>query len=38
MNDAGTNWSSLAPKFAFAHKCQLHNGNTAYEIVFGTKP
>ena len=40
LNDAGTNWSSLAPKFAFAHNTSVNytTGKTPYEIVFGTKP
>ena len=40
MNDAGTNWSSLAPNFAFAHNTSVNypTGKTPYEIVFGTKP
>ena len=40
LNDAGNNWSSLAPKIAFAHNTSVHytNGRTPYEIVFGTKP
>ena len=40
MNDAGKNWSSLAPKFAFAHNTSVNyaTGKTPYEIVFGTKP
>ena len=40
MNDAGNNWSSLAPKFAFAHNTSVNytTGKTPYEIVFGTKP
>ena len=39
MNDAGNNWSSLAPKFAFAHNTSVNytTGKTPYEIVFGTK-
>ena len=38
-NDAGNNWSSLAPKFAFAHKTSVNytTGKASYEIVFGTK-
>ena len=40
MNDAGNNWSSLAPKFAFAHNTSVNytTGKTPYQIVFGTKP
>ena len=40
LNDAGTIWSSLAPKFAFAHNTSLNYtiGKTPYEIVFGTNP
>ena len=40
LNDAGNNWSSLAPKFAFAHNTSVYftTGKTLYEIVFGTKP
>ena len=40
LNDAGTNWSSLAPKFAFAHNTSVNytTGKTPYQIVFGTKP
>ena len=40
MNDAGNNWSSLAPKFAFADNTSVNytTGRTPYEIVFGTKP
>ena len=36
-NDAGNNWSSLAPKFAFAHNTSANytTGKTPYEIVFG---
>ena len=39
LNDAGNNWSSLAPKFAFAHNTRVNytTGKTPYEIVFGTK-
>ena len=38
--DAGNNWSSLAPKFAFAHNTSVNytTGKAPYEIVFGTKP
>ena len=40
LNDAGTNWSSLAPKFAFARNTSVNytTGKTPCEIVFGTKP
>ena len=40
LTDAGNNWSSLAPKFAFAHNTSVNytTGKTPYEIVFGTKP
>ena len=40
LNDAGNNWSSLAPKFAFAHNTSVNytTGKTPFEIVFGTKP
>ena len=40
LNDAGNNWSSPAPKFAFAHNTSVNytTGRTPYEIVFGTKP
>ena len=40
LKDAGNNWSSLAPKFAFAHNTSVNytTGRTSYEIVFGTKP
>ena len=39
LNDAGTNWSSLAPKFAFAHNTSVNytTEKTPYELVFGTK-
>ena len=39
LNDAGSNWSSLARKFAFAHNTSVNQttGKTPYEIVFGTK-
>ena len=39
-NDAGKNWSSLEPKFAFAHNTSVvyTTGKTPYEIVFWTKP
>ena len=40
LNDVGSNWSSLAPKFAVAHNTSVNNttGKTLYEIVFETKP
>ena len=40
LKDAGNNWSSLAPKFAFAHNTSVNytTGKTPYEIVFGRKP
>ena len=40
LNNAGTNWAPLAPKFAFAHNTSVNytTGKTPYEIVFGTKP
>ena len=40
LNDAGNNWSSLAPKFAFARNTSSNYTirKTPYEIVFGTKP
>ena len=39
-NDSGNNWSSPAPKFAFAHNTSVKytTGKTPYETVFGTKP
>ena len=40
LNDAGNNWSSLAPMFAFAHNTSVNytTSKTPYKIVFGTKP
>ena len=40
LNNAGTNWAPLAPKFAFAHNTSVNytTGKTPYEIVFGAKP
>ena len=40
LNDEGINWSSLAPKFAFAHNTSViyTTGKTPYEIIFGTEP
>ena len=39
MNEAGTIWSSLAPKFAFPHNTTVNytTGKSPYEILFGTK-
>ena len=39
-NDAGNNWFSFAPKFAFAHITSVNytTGKTIYQIVSGTKP
>ena len=39
FNDIGNNWSSIAPKFAFAYNTSVNypTGKTPYEIVFGTK-
>ena len=39
LNDAGNTWTSLAPKFAFAHNTSVNytTGKTPYEIVFGNK-
>ena len=39
LNDAGNNWSSLAPKFAFAHNTSVNytTGKTPFENEFGTK-
>ena len=39
LNDAGTNWASFAPKFAFAHNTSANytTGKTLYEIVVGAK-
>ena len=36
----GSNWASLAPKFAFAHNTSVNTatGSTTYEIIFGSKP
>ena len=38
LNDDGTIWASLTPKFAFAHKTRVNHttGKTPYEIVIGT--
>ena len=40
LNDAGINWSSLAPKFVFADTTSVNytTRKTPYEIVFGTEP
>ena len=40
LNDAGNNWSCLAPKFAFAHNASVNYNTrkTPYEIEFATKP
>ena len=40
LNDAGNNWSSLAPRFAFAHNTNVNytTARTLYEIVFDKKP
>ena len=40
LTNVGTNWASLAPKFAFAHKTNVNytTGKTSYKIVFGAKP
>ena len=40
LNDAENNWSTLAPKFAFAHNTSVNyiTGEATYEIVFGTEP
>ena len=40
IKDAGNNWSSSAPKCAFAHNTSVNytTGKTPYEIVFETKP
>ena len=40
LNDVGTDWSSLAPKFAFVHNFSMNytTGKTPYEIVSETKP
>ena len=40
LNDAGTNWASLAPKFAFAHNTSFIDttGKTPCEIIFGARP
>ena len=39
LNDAGNNWSSQVPQFAFAHTISVNyaTGKTPYEIGFGTK-
>ena len=40
LNDAGTNWAPLAPKFVFAPHTNVNytTGKTPYEFVFGAKP
>ena len=40
LNDAGTNWAPLTPKFAFAHNTSVNytTGKTPYEIGVGAKP
>ena len=40
LNDAGNNWSSLAPKIAPLHNTGVNytTEKTTYEIVLGTKP
>ena len=40
LTDAGNNWSSLAPKIAFAHKTSVNykTGKTPHEIVLCTRP
>ena len=40
INDAGSDWSELTDKFAFAHNTAVNSstGYTPYEIVFGIKP
>ena len=40
LNDAGTNWASLGPKFAFAHITSVNytTGKPPYKVVFGAKP
>ena len=40
LNDAGNNWSTQSPMFAFAHNTSVNytTGKTPYKIVFGTKP
>ena len=40
LNDAGNNWSSLVPEFAFAHNTTVNytTGKTPHEIVCGTNP
>ena len=39
LNEAGNNWSSWAPKTAFAHTTSVNytTGKTPYEVVFGTE-
>ena len=40
LNDTGSNWSSLAPKFPFADNTSVNytTRKTPYEVVFWTKP
>ena len=40
LSKNGSNWASLAPKFAFAHNTSVNTatGCTPYEIIFGSKP
>ena len=40
LNDAGTIWAPLAPKFAFRHGTSVNytTGKTPYEIIFGAEP
>ena len=40
LHDAGSNWSSLVPRFALAHNTSVNytTGKTPFEIVFMTKP
>ena len=40
LNDAGNNWSSMAPKATFAHNTSVNytTGEAPYEVVSGTTP
>ena len=40
LSKNGSNWATLAPKFAFAHNTSVNTatGSTPYEIIFGSKP
>ena len=40
LNEPGSEWFSIAPKFSFAHNTSViyTTGRTLYEIVFSTKP